>query len=155
MAHFGPRSSCAAHASIRRPRNTSFATRVAHSGLLFGPRSSHRCPVFRAPFCGLCSMPALQLDVAPAKKKNQKESLTEYVGIGSQCLSLGLVPNPRVDVRYTHIQACSVPSHAYATHIRLAPHQKTDAQELLRNPASAIPGLLAHYTWGWAGLRIA
>ena len=49
----------------------------------------------------------------------------------------------------------------HVTHVRcphmllvtLAPHQKTHAQEILRIRASAIAAVLAHYAWGWAGLR--
>ena len=49
---------------------------------------------------------------------------------------------------HPHAGMFGCPSHAS----RFACHQKTGGQELLRSRVSAIPGLLAHYTWGWAGL---
>ena len=150
-AHIGPRSSCAARASPRRPTNVHCGPRplcrVCCSGQ--GPHTGCRAifDFFLRSFqCREC---------CSGKEKKQKKS-SDSVGIGSQSLSFGYSVTSCAFGTSFLMLACSVPSHACLAGIsRFACHQKTGGQELLRSRVSAIPGLLAHYVRGWAGLMCA
>ena len=113
-------------------------------------------------YCGTCHVPReaqLELDLGPGftEPKTTGQEIAspacQTADPGALLIGLQMLFLQEKFDQKKPAGSCQACSQAHMQLATLAPHQKTGPQEFLRNGASAIPGLLAHYARGWAGLR--